>query len=72
MSIPRRRGSSDDIIAVGKLDVCLCLSVVPTFCQEHPVAKNAVALVGEARVTAILEDLVRSPPLLTFSLTYHL
>lgn len=46
-------------IVVGHIDICLCISLIPTFIQANVVAQAAVLLVGEAKVTALIEALVR-------------
>jgi len=49
-------------IVVGLLDVCLCLSVLPTFITTDIIAIAAVDLVGEASVIAALTALINDAP----------
>ncbi|OCH90062.1 hypothetical protein OBBRIDRAFT_826179 [Obba rivulosa] len=45
-------------VVVGLIEVCLCLSVLPTFITTNIIAEAAVGLVGEASVLSALTDLV--------------
>ncbi|KII85425.1 hypothetical protein PLICRDRAFT_44725 [Plicaturopsis crispa FD-325 SS-3] len=49
-------------LVTGHLDVCLCISVLPTFIQVDAAAQAAVALLGEGPVTATLEALINEHP----------
>ncbi|KAI0029562.1 hypothetical protein K488DRAFT_88599 [Vararia minispora EC-137] len=46
------------VIIIGKLDVCLCISGIDSFCGSNPVAQSGVALVGKSSMTQQLTDLV--------------
>ncbi|EPQ51225.1 hypothetical protein GLOTRDRAFT_22182, partial [Gloeophyllum trabeum ATCC 11539] len=45
-------------LIAGHLDLCLCVSLLPDFVKENPVAKTAALLLNETRVTDIVEDLI--------------
>ncbi|KII84764.1 hypothetical protein PLICRDRAFT_45568 [Plicaturopsis crispa FD-325 SS-3] len=49
-------------IVFGKIDVCLCLSAIPTFLETNVVAIAAVDLLGIADVTAALTALINAAP----------
>ncbi|KAH9961725.1 hypothetical protein BC827DRAFT_1341666 [Russula dissimulans] len=55
LKVPKVLGIS---LPVGKIDVCLCLSDIPSFLKTNAVAILAVAIVGESVVTEILTSLI--------------
>jgi hypothetical protein len=46
-------------LVFGKIELCLCISAIPTLIQTNLIVKAAVLLAGEAAVTAALNALVR-------------
>lgn len=48
-------------LVAGHLDVCICVSLIPEFIKANVVAQTAVNLLGVAKVTALIEALVRLP-----------
>jgi len=46
------------VITVGLLEICLCISAIPTFITTNAVAKSAVALAGTSQVTQTLTSLI--------------
>ncbi|KAH7920840.1 hypothetical protein BV22DRAFT_1020459, partial [Leucogyrophana mollusca] len=47
---------------VGLLDVCVCVSDVPTFVEKNDIAKEAVKLVGSSKVEVIVKNLIDDTP----------
>ena len=45
-------------LVIGHLEVCLCISAVPDFCDQNPITKAASALVGVDVVVDLVIDLV--------------
>ena len=46
-------------LVAGHLDVCLCVSLIPDFIKVNAACQTAVNLIGVAKVTALIEGLVR-------------
>ncbi|KAJ3486646.1 hypothetical protein NLI96_g4110 [Meripilus lineatus] len=50
----------DKPIVLGHIDVCLCVSLIPTFIKTNVAAKAGCLLGGETKIIAILEGLIHS------------